>query len=185
MRNTMRHIIGFVFVLLLASVMSGCAVVEEKGSKPPMQRADLSIYEVHHDGRIHVFYDKKVFKEFMSLGETSFRLTRIGAGPHNETMIFGLTKKDKKLKKPVAAIDLYDGKIKADYFYAEMHKHGRIYVFNRFDDMKTVRNFGHPNFMFSQIGAGPKGETVVFVLNKKNKKKHPDSLIADFNRRNS
>ena len=185
MRNTMRHIIGFVFVLLLASVMSGCAVVEEKGSKPPMQRADLSIYEVHHDGRIHVFYDKKVFKEFMSLGETSFRLTRIGAGPHNETMIFGLTKKDKKLKKPVAAIDLYDGKIKADYFYAEMHKHGRIYVFNRFEDMTTVRDFGHPNFMFSQIGAGPKGETVVFVMNKKNKKKQPVSLIADFNRRNS
>ena len=172
--------------------MAGCAnMLEETEPKTGKQiskslkRADLTIYEVHHDGRIHVFYDKKVFKEFMSLGETSFRLTRIGAGPHSETMVFGLTKKDKKLKKPVAAIDLYDGKIKADYFYAEMHKHGRIYVFNRFDDMKTVRNFGHPNFMFSQIGAGPKGETVVFVLNKKNKKKHPDSLIADFNRRNS
>jgi hypothetical protein len=187
----MRHITGFVLVLLLAAVMAGCATTEETGAgskntaKQPMGRADLAIYEVHHDGRIHIFYDKKVFKEFMSLGETSFRLTRIGAGPHGETMVFGLTKKDKKMKKSVAAIDLYDGKIKADYFYAEMHKHGRIYVFNHFEDMQTVRDFGHPNYMYTQIGAGPKGETLVFVLNKKNKKKQPLSLIADFNRRNS
>lgn len=187
----MRHFSGFVFVLLLASVMAGCAATGEAGVgaentlKQPMKRADIEIYEVHHDGRIHVFYDKKVFKEFMSVGETAFRLTRIGAGPHGETMVFGLTAKDKKLKHPVAAIDLYDGKIKADYFYAEMHKHGRIYVFNSFEDMKTVRDFGHPNFMFTQIGAGPKGETLVFVLNKRNKKEEPVSLIADFNRRNS
>jgi hypothetical protein len=188
---TMRHITGFVLVLLLAGVMAGCATTVETSAgaantaKQPMGRADLAIYEVHHDSRIHVFYDKKVFDEFMSLGETSFRLTRIGAGPHGETMVFGLTKKDKKLKKPVAAIDLYDGKIKADYFYAEMHKHGRIYVFNRFEDMQTVRDFGHPNFMYTQVGAGPKGETLVFVLNNMNKKKQPVSLIADFNRRNS
>lgn len=99
-------------------------------------------------------------------------------------MVFGLTRKDKKLKKPVAAIDIYDGKIKADDFYAEMYKYGRIYAFNRFEDMKTVRDLGHPNFMYTQVGAGPKAETLVFVLNKKNKPP-PVSLIADFNRRNS
>jgi len=188
---TMRHITSFVFVLLWAGVMAGCAVPGEthaeaaKTVKQPLGRADLTLYEVHHDGRIHVFYDKSVFNEFMSLGETSFRLTRIGAGPHGETMVFGLTKKDKKMKKDIPAIDLYDGKIKADYFYAEMHKHGRIYVFNSFEDMQTVRDFGHPNFMFTEIGGGPKGETVVFVLNKSNKKKKPDALIGDFKRRNS
>ena len=106
------------------------------------------------------------------------------------TVVYGvnhgsLTKKDKKLKKPVAAIELYDGKLKVDDFYAEMHKHGRIYVFNRFDDMQPVRDFGHPNFMHSKIGSGPNGETVVYVLNKKNKKFHPYALIAEFKKRNS
>ena len=48
------------------------------------------------------------------------------------------------------------------------------------DDMKPVRQFGHPNFFYTEIGSGPKGETVVYVLNKKTKKKRPDALIAQF-----
>ena len=193
----MHHIKRNVLVgllVIMASLLSACSTFAPepmaKKAKPAKKSemshkpVKLDIYEVHHDGRIHVFYSKKLYKEFMSLGETSFRLTRIGVGPNGETMVFGLEKKDKKLKKPVAAIELYDGKLKADKFYAEMHKHGRIYVFNSFKDMKTVRDFGHPNFMFTQIGNGPKGETVVFVLNSKNKKKRPDALIAEFKKRN-
>jgi len=142
----------------------------------------MEIYEVHHNGRMHVFYDRKLYKEFLSLGETPYRLTRIGAGPKGETIVFGLTKKDKKMKSNVPAIELYDGKIKASkQFYSEMIKHNRIYVFSSFADMKTVRDFGHPNFQYSQIGAGPKGETIVFVLNKYNKKTRPDALIKMFN----
>jgi len=193
----MHHIKCNIFVglfVIMTGLLSACSTFapEPKANKAEMTRkamkshkpVKLEIYEVHHDGRIHVFYSKKLYKEFMQLGETSFRLTRIGVGPHGETMVFGLEKKDKKLKKPVAAIELYDGKLKPDAFYAEMHKHGRIYVFNNFKDMKTVRDFGHPNFMFTQIGDGPKGETVVFVLNSKNKKKRPDALIAEFKKRN-
>lgn len=147
---------------------------------------ELAIYEVHKNGRIHVFYDRQELKSFMKVGETTFRLTRIGAGPKGETMEFGLTKKDKKKPGKVAAIKLYDGKIKAgDNFYAEMYKNGRIYVFNNFKDMATVRNFGHPNYFYLSIGTGPKGETVVYVLNSKNKKKKPLQLIKEFNQRNS
>jgi len=172
--------------LAIALFATGCA----NNQSTPSAKADnatkkLHIYEVHHDGRINVFYDKKLFKEFLQLGETSYRLTKIGVGPNGETMVFGLTKKDKKLKKPVAAIELYEGKLKQDNIYAEMHKHGRIYVFNSFKDMMPVRSFGHPNYMYSEIGAGPKGETIVYVLNKKNKKKRPDALIAEFKKNNS
>lgn len=146
----------------------------------------MSIYEVHKDGRIHVFYDRKELEKFKQLGETTYRLTRIGVGPKGETMVFGLTKKDKKKPGKVAAIKLYDGKIEADEnFYAEMYKNGRIYVFNNFKDMKTVRDFGHPNYFYTTIGSGPKGETVVYVLNKKTKKKKPVQLIETFKQRNS
>ena len=175
-----KRVTNFSFIIALVTLLVGCA------SNPSTSATKkLSIYEVHHDGRIHVFYDKKLLQEFMQIGETSYRLTKIGAGPKNETMVFGLTKKDKKLKKPVPVIDLYAGKLKQDNVYAEMHKHGRIYVFNSFKDMKTVRSFGHPNYMYSQIGSGPNSETVVYVLNKKTKKKRPDALIAEFKKNNS
>lgn len=54
------------------------------------------IYEVHEDGRIYAFYDRALYKEFLAVGETPFRLTRIGNGPNGETMVYGLTSKDKK-----------------------------------------------------------------------------------------
>lgn len=141
----------------------------------------MELYEVHHDGRIHVFYNRALYQEFLSLGETPYRLTRIGAGPNGETMVFGITKKDKKKASDVAAVKLYDGGISADgAFYAEMRRHERIYVFSSFEDMQPVRQFGHPNFFYSEIGAGPQGETVVFVMNSKNKKKRPSALIAKY-----
>ena len=172
--------IMFLVLPLFLSTLIGCA--SNTASSTANKSKAMEIYEVHHDGRMHVFYDRKLYKEFLSLGETPYRLTRIGAGPKGETIVFGLTKKDKKMKSSVPAIDLYDGKIKASAnFYAEMVKHNRIYVFSSFADMKTVREFGHPNYQYSQIGAGPKGETIVYVLNKKNKKKRPDALIKKFN----
>ena len=175
----MLNLLKFLLLPILLASLAACA-----GNTVSMSTASskhMEIYEVHRDGRINVFYDRKLYKEFLSLGETPYRLTRIGAGPKGKTLVFGLTKHDKKLKHSVPAIDLYDGKIKAsNNFYGEMIKHGRIYVFSSFADMKTVRDFGHPNFQYSQIGAGLKGETIVFVLNKKNKKKRPDALIQKF-----
>ena len=144
------------------------------------------IYEVHKEGRIHVFYGRALYKEFMSLGETAYRLTRIGEGPNGETMVFGLTKKDKKKGANSPAVELYSKKTKQQgEFYAETRRHGRIYVFNTFADMKPVRMFGHPTFFYTEIGSGPKGETVVYVLNKANKKKKPVALINAFKNKNS
>ena len=171
-------------LLVLPLTLLGLAACASTSSEQhSAQRAtSMEIYEVHHDGRIHVFYDRKLYKGFLKLGETPYRLTRIGAGPKGETLVFGLTKKDKKMKSSIPAIELYDGKIQAStIFYGEMVKHGRIYVFDSFKDMETVRAFGHPNYMYTQVGAGPNGETVVFVLNKSNKKKRPAALINKFN----
>ena len=150
------------------------------------------IYEVHEDGRIHVFYDRKMYQEFLKVGETPYRLVKIAKGPNRETMVFGLNKKDKKLKKRTAdrtgvdAIDLYDGKATADkQFYGEVRKHGRIYVFSDFKDMEPVRQFGHPNFFYMEVASGPEKETVFYVLNKKTKKKKPVALIDSFKNKNN
>ena len=51
--------------------------------------------------------------------------------------------------------------------------------------MQPVRQFGHPNFFYMEVAAGPKGETVVYVLNKSNKKKKPVALIEAFKKHNT
>lgn len=183
----MRLISLFAAGLVAASfTLTGCESNASKpnASKPAQAEAakgmSVEIFEVHHDGRINVFYDMKTYEEFKQLGETSYRLTRIGAGPNGETVVFGLPKKDKKKGAETTAAMLWDGKLEYSSFYGEMDKHGRIYVFSDKAEMDHVRALGHPSYMYTQIGAGPKGETVVYVLNKSNKKKKPVDLIAKF-----
>lgn len=175
-----NKIVSFLLTLGIASILSACSTT---ASKPKM---GMEMYEVHHEGRINLFYDRSLYTDFLQLGETPYRLTRIGAGPNSETVVFGLTKHDKKMKQEIPAISIFDGKSKApENFYAEMRRHGRIYVFDRYEDMITVRQFGHPNYFYTQIGAGPKGETVVYVLNKHNKKHRPDALLKLFEQKNT
>jgi hypothetical protein len=176
-------------LLALTAVFALNACAQTAQTQPEQAEAAAEsiaeIYEVHEDGRIYAFYDRALYKEFLAVGETPFRLTRIGNGPNGETMVYGLTGKDKKKGVNTPAVKLYEGQIKAaDDFYAEMIRHGRIYVFSTFEDMSTVRQFGHPNFFYTEIGSGPAGETVVYVLNSKNKKHKPEALIAKFKQMN-
>lgn len=142
-------------------------------------------YQVYKEGRVYIFDDFKTYDEFVKVGETPFRLTRIGAGPAGETLVFGLTKKDKKMRSGLGSVDMYDGKAEgiSDGFYGEIIKEGRIYVFGDWTDMKNFMSTGEAPLRYTQIGAGPNGETVVYVLNEDNKKEIPDDLIEEFKRK--
>jgi len=168
-------------------------------STPPSKQADVKTtsnpavaskvaynvndyYQVYQDGRIYVFDDFKVYQEFLELGETTFRLTRIGAGPKGETVVFGLRKEDKKKPLLSGVVNMYDGKaegIKAG-FYAEVIHEGRIYIFSEWIDLQAFLSVGEATFRYTDIGAGAKGETLVYVLNKNNKKQKPDALMAEY-----
>jgi len=180
----MKKVNAFILVSLLAVVFSACAVnYNHEGSADKMahQAQALSYFEVHHDGRINVFDDAATYLGFMKLGETSYRLTRIGAGPKGQTVVFGLTKKDKKKRSGIKGVDLYDGKLKVmGQFYGEIVMHNRFYVFSSWNDLLAVKKIGEPSYFYTQIGAGPGGKTVVYVLNKKTKKKKPVALIEQF-----
>lgn len=174
--------------LLVAVSLTACSGHDMKKSearKAPVAAAAVELYEVHEDGRIYLFDRKDTYEEFLSVGETPYRLTRIGAGPKGQTIVFGLHKSDKKKKSGIPHVELTDGNVNANGpFYGEMRSEGRIYVFSAYQDMVDVRTVGEAPYRFTQIGEGPKGETVVFVLNKGNKKKRPDALIATFKKRN-
>ena len=173
-------------ISVLGAGLAGCGnsmeVKSDNTSTAKKAVNNNDFYEVHsEDGRIYLFDDQKTYLSFLSVGETSYRLTRIGAGPKGETVVFGLHKKDKKKRSGIASVDMYEGRLEAgNPFYGELIKHNRYYVFSSWEDMKFVRKIGEPSYMYSDIGAGPKGETVVYVLNKSNKKKKPTALVSKF-----
>ncbi len=187
---------AFLAVSVASSLLiGGCATAPEQpaadkaapAAKTATQKS-VELYEVVHDGRIYVFYDLKDYRSFLKHMEAPYRLTRIGAGPAGETVVFGLTSKDKEKTSGIPSVDLFDGKMKlgdSDAFYGEMRKGGRIYVFNDYKEMQAVRQFGHPNYSYTEIGAGPAGETVVYVLRKKDAEKKPEALISQFKAKNA
>ena len=175
---------------VLATGLTGCAssAPTKDGNSSAKNSSRMGyannddFYQVYsEDGRIYMFDDQKTYLEYMGVGETSFRLTRIGAGPKGETVVFGLAKKDKKKRSGIAVVDMHEGRLDgATPFYGEIVKHGRYFVFSSWADMQQVRKVGEPTFMYTDIGSGPRGATVVYVLNKKNKKKKPVELIKKF-----
>ncbi|MBA4502967.1 hypothetical protein [Marinobacterium marinum] len=171
----------------LMAVITACTAGNKNA---PVAVTDLNnedLYEVHHDGRIHVFDDRATYQQFLEVGETSYRQTFIGAGPKGETLVFGVAGADKeKTVDQVAGYNLYHGNLPAaERFYGEMRMEGRIYVFDRIEDMTAVRTTGEAPLRYTEIGAGPKGETLVYVLRSDNKTLKPVELMAAFKLHNS
>lgn len=61
--------------------------------------AEVFYGEIRHDGRINVFDNWDLFKEYLVNHEVTFRVTEIGAGPIGETVVFAQTKANSK-KQP-------------------------------------------------------------------------------------
>jgi hypothetical protein len=143
------------------------------------------LFEVHKDGRIYVFHDFSEYKAFLKTGHPSFVLTKIGAGPKGETMVYVLTNETKKMREGIPSVDLMEGRLPAaDNFYAEMNMEGRTYVFSRFEDMEAVRKLGEAPLRHAKIGYGANGESVIFVLHDGNKKEYPEALVKRFDEMN-
>ncbi|MFO7594528.1 MAG: hypothetical protein R6X15_10865 [Pseudomonadota bacterium] len=172
----------------LSTIAMGCTLLALQGCAQQNDRKEVvqninndDYYEVEHEGRLYVFDDAITYKSFLEIGETSYRKVRIAAGPNGETIVFGLTSEDKKKSSGIASIDMYDGKLAGgEPFYGEVHYEGRIYVFDNWEDLQSFKQVGEAPYRYTMIGEGPKGETVVIVLNKDNKKEHPEAQISAF-----
>lgn len=183
--------------LLAAGVVSGCSNVAEK---PVAEKADAAqvnapvtnetavaaldssdLYVVFADGRMNVFYDADVYKEFVEMGEVAYRRTFIGAGPKGETLMYGVTKADNKASI-LPSIEMLEGRLApTDVFYGEIvDADGRISVFDNWALFQDFIAHGEVTYRFTEIGAGPKGQTVVFSVTKENSKKRPEALMAKF-----
>ncbi len=170
----------------LAAALTACGGQNtKKDEMVDVQLNNDDFYEVHAEGRIYLFDDLATYQSFNEVGETSYRKVYIGEGPKGETLVFGLTGEDKKKTAGIASIDMYHGELAAaENFYGEMQVEGRIYVFDSYKEMETVRKTGEAAYRFTDIGSGPNGETVVYVLQSAKKKQKPVDMIAAFKAHN-
>ena len=181
--------------VLALGVMSGCATNTAKApeSKPataataavqPSTAPTQHYFLVFHEnGRIYPIADAKNYLAFLDVDELIYTRTRVGAGPAGETVVFGIQKKEAEdLNKPSVAEQLYDGKLEvAGPFYGEVVKDGRFHVFGTWQDFKDYLVNKEITYTFTEVGSGPKGETVIYAMNKKTSNEgRPGALIDAF-----
>ncbi|PLA74017.1 hypothetical protein CYQ88_07900 [Hydrogenovibrio sp. SC-1] len=178
--------------LSVASIMAGCASSPEKVASSEQKAIHKTVvapnsdnndmYVAYADGRENIFYDADEYKSFLKVGESTFRKTYIGAGTNGMTRSFGLTKADKK-KPTNPAEQMLKGELApASDFYAEVYneERNRFYVFGNWQDFSDYLKTGIDTYHYTEIGAGPKGATVVYVLNKSNNKVKPEATVKQF-----
>lgn len=192
MQNKHHRITSLIVAMGLAGALGGCAT---QGAKPnaaaPAAAAETKaaaeqqmFMTFHENGRVYVLGDPKLQEIFMQTDEVALTRTRIGEGPDGRTLIFGMNKDDAKRGGPTAAEMMYDGKqTPAGPFYGEVIKDGRYYVFVEWKDMANYLKHGEVPLTYTEIGTGPKGETVVYALNKDTAKQgKPAAAIERFHK---
>lgn len=134
-------------------------------------------------GRWWIFGDARNYLDYVAHGEVQLTRTRIGVGPAGQTVVFGITSDDVKKNAPSAGELIFDGKSRVSGpFYGEVYRDGRFLVFGEWADFQDYLQHNEVTFTHTRIGEGPKGETVIYALNKKTVKEGPPTaLIAKFN----
>ncbi|MDP2005172.1 MAG: hypothetical protein Q8K45_05820 [Rubrivivax sp.] len=133
----------------------------------PAATAQVFFAVLPETGRIHAFGDTKNYFDFLSHGEVTLTRTQIGAGPGGRTVVYGITGDDVKANKPSLGELVMNGSATpAPGFYGEVLKDSRYYVFGDLKDMKNFLAFGEVPYSYTDIGVGPKGESLVYVMNK-------------------
>lgn len=192
MRNKHLRITALIVAMGFFGAMGGCATqgVNSGADMPAVAAEKKDVAEqhlfmtFHENGRIYVLGDPKLQQVFMQTDEVALTRTRIGEGPDGRTLIFGMNKDDAKRDGPTDAEMMYDGKQKpTGPFYGEVIKDGRYYVFVEWEDMADYLKHAEVPLTYTEIGTGPKGETVIYALNKNTAKQgKPVAAIGRFHK---
>jgi len=194
MRKIQQRLLPYAFSVLALGLMAGCAsqqtapAAAPKAEAPKVEAAKTATVDnyfliYHENGRIYPIADAKNYLEFLHTGELIFTRTRVGAGPDGATLVFGIEKKESEdLKKPAKAEQFFDGKYEpTGPFYGEVIRDGRFLVFGSWHDFKDYLKNKEITFTFTEVGTGPKGETVIYALNKETVKQgRPVKLAEQF-----
>lgn len=198
MKIEAKRFAGLAMVAATVLLVSGCATTDSGSAstaaatpaalKPvvaaktaPMTTPNYFLVHTK-EGRLWAFGDVKTYLEYRQHGEVALTRTRIGVGPQGQSVVFGVTSDDVNKKLPSMAENFFDGKVAGgNPFYGEIIKGGRYHVFGEWQDFVDYVEHGEVILTFTEIGTGPKGETVIYALNKETSKAgRPVKLIEQF-----
>ncbi len=192
MQNKYLRITSLIVAMGLVGAMGGCATqgTNASAAAPAAEVEKKVVAEqylfttFHENGRVYVLGDPALQRIFLETDEVALTRTLIGEGPDGRTLIFGMNKDDAKRGGPTVAEMMYDGKqAPAGPFYGEVIKAGRYYVFVEWKDMADYLKHSEVPLTYTEIGTGPKGETVIYALNKNTAKQgKPVAAIERFHR---
>ena len=149
-----------------APMAAPAAAAKPAAAPAPATAAELFVV-LPESGRVHAFGDTKNYFDFLAHGEVALTRTQVGAGPGGKTLVFGITSDDVKKNAPSRGEEILAGKVPTTGgFYGEVFRGGRYFLFGDLKDMTDFTAFGEVPYSYTDVGAGPKGETIVMVMNK-------------------
>ncbi|RJG13492.1 hypothetical protein D3879_09690 [Pseudomonas cavernicola] len=178
-------------IALLAAAMAACSTntptPATTTSKPASSKAvDVALdntdwYQVRTESELYLFDSYAVFNQFLQTGKAPYTKPLGKKDNFDRNIVLALAAEDQsKDLNAIAASRLWNVSIAPAYpFYGEIREEQVIYVFSRYGDMVDMAKIGEPTFSYVDVGGGPKGERVVYVLAKEEKK--PEKAIQAFN----
>ena len=157
---------GFILMLGQTACVStqggGAGITPDSGKADPASSPDAYM-EVMHDGRIYVLGSEESAAGFKDTHHLPYTQTMIGEGPRGETVVVEVSKSDPGLQKR-----LWKAFKEKNLYYAEEEHDGRFIVIGSAVTHLKFLNTKHLPYTKTLIGAGKKGETLVFEVDKNN-----------------
>lgn len=172
-------------IALLAAAVAACSMNAPAPAASTAKSAEVALnnddwYQVWTESQAVVFDDRAVYAEYLKTGKAPY-LKDLGTKDNaGRALVLGLRAEDKgKDVNSLSAKRFLDVNLPpASGFYGEIRQDNKIFIFQRYGDMKDVMSLGAPIFSYMELGGGPNGERLVFALAKEEKK--PEALISKF-----
>ncbi|MNR00244.1 hypothetical protein D3C85_1160110 [compost metagenome] len=178
--NDKKNLIKPLAATLLAAALSACGMQAPAPTKPvALDNEDW--YQIRSEQELYVFDDYATYREFVKSGSAPVKQNLGKKDGFGRDIVLVLKAADQgKDAKTLSATRFLDISLPpAQPFYGELRdEEGIIYVFSRYGDMMDMYRIGEPTFSYVDIGGGPDGQRVVYVLGKEEPK--PVNQIALF-----
>ncbi|MFZ6049657.1 hypothetical protein ACFW0H_26475 [Pseudomonas sp. CR3202] len=178
--NDKKNLIKPLAATLLAAALSACSMQAPAPAKPvALDNEDW--YQIRTEKDLFVFDDYATYREFVKSGTAPIKQSTGKQDGFGRNIVLVLKAADQgKNPDTLSAKRFLDVSLPpALPFYGELRdEEGIIYVFSRYGDMIDMQKIGEPTFSYVDIGGGPEGQRVVYVLTKEEPK--PVQQIALF-----
>lgn len=169
-------------IALLAACITACSSYSPTPSaaKPSASQNNEDWYQVRTEEKLFLFDEYKVYRDFLVSGDAPYLKDLGEKDKWGQSIVLALRAEDagKPLDEIAAYRFLRQSQPPAEKFYGEVRQDGIIFVGQRYGEMVELNNVGEPIFRHTEIASGPKGERVVYLMQKEEKK--PEALIKQF-----